>query len=50
MENMLDWPHLPFVHASTIGRNLVSRSGGHMDIDVEPVLRFRKLYFERLAR
>jgi phenylpropionate dioxygenase-like ring-hydroxylating dioxygenase large terminal subunit len=35
MENMLDWPHLPFVHASTIGRNLVSRSGGHMDIDVE---------------
>lgn len=27
MENMLDFPHLPFVHASTIGRGLRGRLG-----------------------
>ena len=36
MENMLDWPHLPFVHASTIGRALVARSRtARMDIETE---------------
>jgi phenylpropionate dioxygenase-like ring-hydroxylating dioxygenase large terminal subunit len=35
MENMLDSPHLPFVHADTIGRGLRSLVGGRMDIDVE---------------
>lgn len=34
-ENMLDWPHLPFVHRKTIGKDLVSRSGGRMDISWE---------------
>jgi nitrite reductase/ring-hydroxylating ferredoxin subunit len=33
MENMLDWPHLPFVHQSTIGRELVSRRDGKMEIE-----------------
>lgn len=34
MENMLDWPHLPFVHAGTIGRDLKKRvrAGARMDI------------------
>ena len=35
MENMLDSPHLPFVHASTIGRGLVGLSDGRMDIEIE---------------
>jgi phenylpropionate dioxygenase-like ring-hydroxylating dioxygenase large terminal subunit len=35
MENMLDSPHLPFVHASTIGRGLRCEVGGRMDIDTE---------------
>ena len=29
MENMLDWPHLPFVHTGTIGRGM---TGQRMDI------------------
>jgi phenylpropionate dioxygenase-like ring-hydroxylating dioxygenase large terminal subunit len=32
MENMLDMPHLPFVHARTIGRELVKKVGGRLDI------------------
>lgn len=35
MENMLDWPHLPFVHRGTIGKDLVKRVGQRMDIDLE---------------
>jgi phenylpropionate dioxygenase-like ring-hydroxylating dioxygenase large terminal subunit len=35
MENMLDWPHLPFVHAATIGRQLARRADRRMDIEVE---------------
>jgi Vanillate O-demethylase oxygenase C-terminal domain len=36
MENMLDWPHLPFVHSATIGRAM-SRSAatGRMDVRME---------------
>jgi phenylpropionate dioxygenase-like ring-hydroxylating dioxygenase large terminal subunit len=30
MENMLDWPHLPFVHGGTIGRGM---HGQRMDIE-----------------
>jgi phenylpropionate dioxygenase-like ring-hydroxylating dioxygenase large terminal subunit len=36
MENMLDWPHLPFVHAGTIGRGMLRRPDARMDIDIEP--------------
>lgn len=32
MENMLDWPHLPFVHKTTIGRGM---KGDRMDITWE---------------
>lgn len=33
MENMLDWPHLPFVHRATIGKDMITRSGGaRMDV------------------
>ena len=32
MENMLDWPHLPFVHSGTIGRGM---HGQRMDISWE---------------
>jgi phenylpropionate dioxygenase-like ring-hydroxylating dioxygenase large terminal subunit len=32
MENMLDWPHLPFVHKSTIGRAMRDKSASRMDI------------------
>jgi phenylpropionate dioxygenase-like ring-hydroxylating dioxygenase large terminal subunit len=32
MENMLDWPHLPFVHSGTIGRGM---AGQRMDISWE---------------
>ncbi len=35
MENMLDWPHLPFVHKKTIGHNLPMKPGSRMDIAVE---------------
>jgi nitrite reductase/ring-hydroxylating ferredoxin subunit len=36
MENMLDWPHLPFVHHTTIGRSMVeSARRGRMDIDLQ---------------
>jgi phenylpropionate dioxygenase-like ring-hydroxylating dioxygenase large terminal subunit len=35
MENMLDWPHLPFVHRRTIGRPLVARADRRMDITWE---------------
>lgn len=35
MENMLDWPHLPFVHRGTIGRSLVPLIERRMDIEVE---------------
>jgi phenylpropionate dioxygenase-like ring-hydroxylating dioxygenase large terminal subunit len=34
MENMLDWPHLPFVHRATIGRELVPLHERRMDIAV----------------
>lgn len=36
MENMLDWPHLPFVHRATIGKSMVGRSAARMDIAWEP--------------
>jgi phenylpropionate dioxygenase-like ring-hydroxylating dioxygenase large terminal subunit len=32
MENMLDWPHLPFIHAGTIGRGMLGRRDAKMDI------------------
>lgn len=32
MENMLDWPHLPFVHARTIGHDLPYRPDARMEI------------------
>lgn len=35
MENMLDWPHLPFVHRSTIGHDLPLRPDSRMDITWE---------------
>ncbi len=36
MENMLDWPHLPFVHKKTIGRSMVTQARrGRMDIELE---------------
>jgi nitrite reductase/ring-hydroxylating ferredoxin subunit len=35
MENMLDWPHLPFIHRGTIGHNLPHRPGARMDITWE---------------
>lgn len=36
MENMLDWPHLPFVHQRSIGKDLVPKAEtGRMDIVVE---------------
>jgi len=35
MENMLDWPHLAFVHRASIGRELVKLSAGRMDVDRE---------------
>ncbi len=35
MENMLDWPHLPFVHANTIGKNMVRQASSRMDITWE---------------
>lgn len=35
MENMLDWPHLPFVHRRTIGRGMLARPDSRMDIRCE---------------
>jgi phenylpropionate dioxygenase-like ring-hydroxylating dioxygenase large terminal subunit len=36
MENMLDWPHLPFVHQTTIGRPMVkSAMTSRMDIQLD---------------
>lgn len=35
MENMLDWPHLPFVHARPIGRDLAAQTARRMDITWE---------------
>ncbi|MFN0073049.1 MAG: Rieske 2Fe-2S domain-containing protein [Chloroflexota bacterium] len=36
MENMLDWPHLPFVHQRSIGKDLVRKAeNGRMDIKLE---------------
>ncbi|MEZ4301233.1 MAG: hypothetical protein R3B70_40235, partial [Polyangiaceae bacterium] len=32
MENMLDWPHLPFVHSATIGKSMIGKSTSRMDI------------------
>lgn len=32
MENMLDWPHLPFIHRKTIGHNLPLKPGARMDL------------------
>ncbi len=36
MENMLDAPHLPFVHRRTIGKRLRSRTTARMDMIWEP--------------
>lgn len=35
MENMLDWPHLPFVHKGTIGRGMLREPDARMDITSE---------------
>jgi len=35
MENMLDWPHLPFVHRATIGKGLVDLVDEAMDTVIE---------------
>ncbi len=35
MENMLDSPHLPFVHAATIGRGMKRSVHGRMDIAID---------------
>ncbi|MBK9261201.1 MAG: aromatic ring-hydroxylating dioxygenase subunit alpha [Polyangiaceae bacterium] len=35
MENMLDWPHLPFVHAKTIGKGMLASSNARMDVHWE---------------
>jgi len=35
MENMLDWPHLPFVHRATIGRGLARLNEDHMEVAME---------------
>jgi phenylpropionate dioxygenase-like ring-hydroxylating dioxygenase large terminal subunit len=32
MENMLDWPHLPFVHKATIGRSMRGQIDQRMDV------------------
>lgn len=32
MENMLDWPHLPFVHGGTIGRGMLRSTNARMDV------------------
>jgi phenylpropionate dioxygenase-like ring-hydroxylating dioxygenase large terminal subunit len=36
MENMLDVPHLPWVHARTIGRGMLKRPDAQMQISVDP--------------
>lgn len=36
MENMLDAPHLPFVHAGTIGKRLLPRTGNSMQMTWVP--------------
>ena len=35
MENMLDWPHLPFVHRRTIGKGLAPLVDRRMDVVME---------------
>jgi phenylpropionate dioxygenase-like ring-hydroxylating dioxygenase large terminal subunit len=35
MENMLDWPHLPFIHQKTIGRGMIGKTTSRMDITWE---------------
>lgn len=35
MENMLDWPHLPFVHKGTIGRGMQGKTQARMEITSE---------------
>ncbi|MBL9026834.1 MAG: aromatic ring-hydroxylating dioxygenase subunit alpha [Myxococcales bacterium] len=35
MENMLDWPHLPFVHESSIGKGMRAKADSRMDIHME---------------
>lgn len=35
MENMLDWPHLPFVHRSTIGKGMIGKTNARMDVTWE---------------
>lgn len=35
MENMLDWPHLPFVHAKSIGKNMARTESSRLDIRLE---------------
>lgn len=35
MENMLDWPHLPFIHRRTIGHGLPLSAEGRMDIALD---------------
>lgn len=35
MENMPDWPHLPFVHQLTIAKGMLARPDSRMDIRCE---------------
>ncbi len=35
MENMLDWPHLPFVHTGTIGRGMAKEMAATTRLDVD---------------
>ena len=35
MENMLDWPHLPFVHKQTIGRGMLGSEKARMEVNWE---------------
>ena len=35
MENMLDWPHLPFVHTGTIGRDMAKAMTPTTRLDIE---------------
>jgi len=35
IENMLDWPHLPFVHAKSIGKSMARKEDSRLDIRLE---------------
>jgi phenylpropionate dioxygenase-like ring-hydroxylating dioxygenase large terminal subunit len=35
MENMLDWPHLPFVHRATIGKSMARQTDARLDVTMD---------------